>query len=389
MVVYIIIDSNIFGLGQSAKIRYNRKDEDDKVKHFVKLRYAEPRLFGLRWQLNCGYSRSTEGETWKASLKKPLYSLKTRWATEFSATDGNDIKRWYDENGQVTDEFERSFHEQIESITRVFGSTHESTSISLWHTYYKDEFVPLPPTSEARFADRDEHTLGITLQRDNVNYIEETFFNKMGRVEDIPVGYGYGISIGYASKTFGSDKNKTSVALVFATSHKHKLRHFINAEAQIGTNVINGEPFQDNIFKGEIRYLLKDFVKQTLATKLSFISNGKEQILLGGNNGLRGYKARQFSGNKRILLNVESRLVFYKHPLIVIGGAVFTDIGYITSNSKLNLLSYKRSIGAGLRIALPKLNDSPVYRFDLAYALDSDIDFALEKAFTIEIGHAF
>jgi len=390
-----ISDSNMFGLGQSARIRYNRRGEDDEVKHFFRLRYAEPRLFGLRWQLHCGYSQSTEGETWKASLKKPLYSLKTRWAAEFSAADGNDIKSWY-ENGQVTDEYERNFHEQTESITRVFGSTpeavvHESTSISLWHAHNKDEYLPLEvsPASEAHFENRDEHTLGITLQQDNVDFIEETFINKMGRVEDIPIGYSYGISIGYTSRTFGSDEDKIGITLAFVTSHKRKLRHFISAEAGIGTDIINGEPFQNSLFKGEIRYLLKDFMKQTLAMKLSFISNGKEQILLGGNNGLRGYKARQFSGNKRILLNVENRLVFYKHPLIVIGGAVFTDVGYITSNNKLNLLSYKRSIGAGLRIALPKLNDSPVYRLDFAYALDSETDFSSAKSFSIEIGHAF
>jgi len=385
-----VSDSNMFGLGQSAKIRYNRREEDDRIKHFFRLGYAEPRLFGRRWQLGFGYSQSTEGATWKASLKKPLYSLKTRWAAAFSATDGNDIKRWY-ENGQVTDEFERNFREQEESITRVFGSTHESTRISLWHTYNKEQFSPikLSSPSNAHFENSDEHMLGVTLQQDNVHFIQETFINKMGRVEDIPIGYSYGIALGYTSRTFGSDKEKTSIALAFATSYKHKLRHFINVEAQAGSDVINGEPFQNGIFEGEIRYLLKDFMKQTLAMRLSLIGNGKKQILLGGDNGLRGYKARQFSGNKRILLNVESRLVFYEHPLIVIGGAVFTDIGYIASDSRLDLFSYKRSIGAGLRIALPKLNDSPVYRFDFAYPLDGETDFSPEKAFSIEIGHAF
>lgn len=385
-----VSDSNIFGLGQSARIRYNRKEEDDEVKHFFRLGYAEPRLFGLRWQLDSGYSQSTEGAIWKASLKKPLYSLKTRWAAAFSATDGNDIKRWY-ENGQITDEFARNFRDQEESITRVFGSTHESTRISLWHTYNKDQFSPrkVSPKSKASFENSDEHMLGITLQQDNVHFIQETFINKMGRIEDIPIGYSYGIALGYTSKTFGSDKEKTSLALAFATSHKHKLRHFINVEAQIGADVINGESFQNGILEGEIRYLLKDFMRQTLAMRLYLIGNGKKQILLGGDNGLRGYKSRRFSGNKQILLNVESRLVFYKHPLIVIGGAVFTDIGYIASDNKLNLLSYKRSIGAGLRISLPKLSDSPVYRFDLAYALDSETDFSLGKAFSIEIGQTF
>ncbi len=221
----------------------------------------------------------------------------------------------------------------------------------------------------------------------------------MGRVEDIALGYNYGVSIGYSSMLLGSDDNRAYIALNIDIAQKRSNRGFFNIDARF-SNYITGHPnsqdgqkhlLHNTVIEGKCRYLRKDFLRQNIAMQFSWWLGHKlenQQTLLGGNNGLRGYKSRQFSGNKQVLLNIEDRMIFYQHSFFVLGGAVFMDIGYIWEK-KLNLTSYKRSIGAGLRISFPKLNDSPVYRLDFGYALDSKEPLSFVKAFSFGIGHAF
>ena len=53
------------------------------------------------------------------------------------------------------------------------------------------------------------------------------------------------------------------------------------------------------------------------------------QFLLGGENGLRGYSVRQFSGTKTLLFNLEDRRTIVQEwlNLVSLGWAVFADTG--------------------------------------------------------------
>ena len=386
-------DSNILGFGQSGKLRYEQERGDGNVQHLFTTAYTEPRLFNSHLQFSGRYIDKQEGISWEVGLLRPLYSLKERWATEVKVADSIDIERWY-ENSRITDEFEQASRYRFGSITRAFGNREEQNQISFWYKYDKRNFKSLKNVfpSKARFENRKDSTLGTTIQHGKTYFIQETFLDKMGRVEDIAIGSNYGISVGYSSTLWDSDANETYIALDMATSQKRGRRTFIDASAEL-SNYISNRLFHDFIFEGKARCLVKDYWRQTLAMQLSWWMghrlDGQQQFLLGGQNGLRGYKARQFNGSREMLLNVESRFIFYKNSLIVLGGVVFADIGYIWEGNILPISDYKRSVGVGLRLGCPKLNDSPVYRLDFGYALDSHEPFSLGNAFSIGIGHAF
>ncbi|MFQ6039982.1 MAG: POTRA domain-containing protein [Candidatus Poribacteria bacterium] len=391
--IVAISDYNILGFGQSGRLRYKQKREDGNVQHLFTAAYTEPRLFTTHLQFSGRYIYKKEGNSWEVSFLRPLYSLKEKWATEISVADSIDIEKWY-ENGQVTDESERTSRYRFASITRVFGDRKEQNQISFWYKHDKRNFKLLKnfPPSKARFENHKESMLGTTIQNGKIHFITETFLDKMGRVEDVALGYNYGISLGYSSTLWDADTNETYLALEMANSQKRGRRTFINASSQL-SNYIAHSFFHDFVFEGKIRCLVKDFWRQTLAMQLSWWLghrlDGRRQFLLGGQNGLRGYKARKFNGTREILLNLESRFIFHKSPFVVMGGAVFADIGYIWEGNILDIWDYKRSIGAGLRIAFPRLNDSPVYRLDFGYALDSDEPFSFANAFSVGIGHEF
>jgi outer membrane protein assembly factor BamA len=215
----------------------------------------------------------------------------------------------------------------------------------------------------------------------------------MGRVEDIGVGYGYGVLIGHASPLYGSDRSETKLDLSFNLSQAYQDMFFLRARTDFATRFVKQQA-EDSVFSVNIKIVRKNlFLHQTLAaqisTEMQFGLEGEEQVLFGGNRGLRGYASRQFSGDKRIRLNIESRTIFWQHPLIVVGTAIFADVGYIWTGDAFDLGDPKRSVGFGLRVSIPKLSGSRVYRVDLAYPLDGPEKSSFKPVLTYAIGHAF
>ena len=389
-------DSNVFGSGDRARLRYDQiREEGEEPRHLISGLYRVFRLFDSHWEFDGVYTQKREGVSWEAGLKRPLYSLQTRWSAEFTAAESVDERRWYDQ-GVKTAVFTQSVQAESGRIIRSFGDRRRQTQIGLWtesaRVYFNE--IETQPSSTANFQDRNTRLIGVSLGHRKFNFIRTRFLNKMGRVEDIGVGYGYGVSIGRAHPFYGADRRETRVNLSFNASQAYQDLLFVNGHAGVATRFVAYEE-EDSAFQASIRAVRKNlFLRQTLAaqitTDMQFGLEGEQQVLLGGNNGLRGYDPRQFSGTKRIRLNLESRTIFWEHPLVVIGSAIFADVGYIWTGDTSDIGTPKRSVGFGLRLGLPKLSESRVYRADLAYLLDGpDKPHLLKPVFTYAIGHAF
>ena len=388
-------DSNVFGSGDSGRLRYQQiREEGEDPRHLISGLYRVFRLFDSHWEFDGVYTQKREGISWDASLKRPLYSLQTRWSAEFTASEAVDEVRWY-EQGVKTAVFTRSKQAESGQIIRSFGDRRRQTQLALWMVSERAHFdeVERLPSATADFQDRDTKMVGVSLGHRKVNFIRTRFLDKMGRVEDIGVGYGYGASIGRASPFYGADRNETRVSLFLNASQAHQDLLFVKGRAGVTTRFAPHEE-EDSVLQATIRVIRKNlFLRQTLAARIStemqFGLEGEQQVLLGGNSGLRGYDPRQFSGTKRIRLSVESRSIFWEHPLVVVGSAIFADVGYIWTGDTADIGIPRRSVGIGLRLGLPRLSGSRVYRADLAYPLDGPEKPSLIPVFTYAIGHAF
>ncbi len=388
-------DSNVLGSGDSARLRYQQiREEGEDPRHLISGLYKVFRLFDSHWEFDGVYTQKREGISWEASLKRPLYSLQTRWSAEFTAAESADEARWY-EQGVKTAVFTQSRQSESGQIIRSFGNRRRQTQIALWtvseRTYFNE--IERSPSSTVNFQDRNTRLIGVSLGHRKVNFIRTRFLNKMGRVEDIGVGYGYGVSIGRAHPFYGADRRETRVSLLLNASQAYQDLLFVNGRAGVTTRFVAHEE-EDSVFQASIKAVRKNlFLRQTLAARISaemqFGLEGQQQVLLGGNSGLRGYDPRQFSGTKRIRLNLESRTIFWEHSLVVIGSAIFADVGYIWTGDTSDIGIPRRSVGFGLRLGLPKLSGSRVYRADLAYPLDGPEKPSLIPVFTYAIGHAF
>ncbi len=147
----------------------------------------------------------------------------------------------------------------------------------------------------------------------------------------------------------------------------------------------------------------------TLAASLTFDLAREDQDLepqltLGEDNGLRGYPAREFSGTRRIRLNLEDRfdtgIQLWSFRL---GLAAFFDTGWMHDRELgLSLGDPIRSAGLGIRIGSSNLLGGRILRLDVAYPFDEvlgedygvSVSFTTDQVFTFfgnasELGSAF
>jgi hemolysin activation/secretion protein len=104
--------------------------------------------------------------------------------------------------------------------------------------------------------------------------------------------------------------------------------------------------------------------------------DASDQLLLGGDNGLRGYPLRYQSGTHRALLSVEQRgyTDWYPFRLFRIGGAVFLDYGRAWGGINQNAANpgWLTDVGFGLRIVNDRSATGKVIHIDLAFPLNHD-----------------
>jgi hemolysin activation/secretion protein len=105
-----------------------------------------------------------------------------------------------------------------------------------------------------------------------------------------------------------------------------------------------------------------------------------DQLLLGGDNGLRGYPLRYQSGVHRALLTVEQRYYtdWYLFRLARVGAAAFYDVGRAWGGVNQNAVNggWLSDVGVGLRFSFDRAAFGNVLHVDLAVPLDRAGDIA-------------
>jgi len=111
------------------------------------------------------------------------------------------------------------------------------------------------------------------------------------------------------------------------------------------------------------------------------------QILLGGDNGLRGYPLRYQSGSGRALVTLEHRVYtdWYPFRLVRIGGAVFIDAGRTWGRGPVPVENkgWLADAGFGLRFGMSRSGLGNILHVDVAFPLNSepgvdDVQFQVE-----------
>jgi hemolysin activation/secretion protein len=142
--------------------------------------------------------------------------------------------------------------------------------------------------------------------------------------------------------------------------------------------------WRDALLQSEARYYHRQgehaLLYAALHATMTASPDLDHQLLLGGDNGLRGYPLRYQSGESSVLVTAEQRFYtdWYPFRLFKVGAAVFADAGrtWGPDFAGQEPLGWLGDVGVGLRLGNARSGLGNVLHIDLAVPLvrQPDID---------------
>lgn len=389
-------ESNLLGFGKRVEVL--QRDEDGRQS--LETVWDDPRFLGTYNRLLAGYFDRSDGERSVFLFNRPFLSFLDDYSWTVSNDYSNGIGRLF-EDGDEDYIFRRRSIDFIAQYIIARGKPDaKRTRYSMALRILDDEFlqasaqdfedVDLDPADvsndPARLAP-DRRFVGPEIGFETIQpqFITMNYIDRFDRYEDYNLGSEQSLGFFFAPTALGSNDNALIVNGNSSRGVQFSPTSFLRAEAGFGTRLRDQES-ENTLLRGEVKFFnvlgstyIRDvfFGRHTLATQM-FLDYGNNldpdrQFVLGGDEGVRGYKARAFTGDKRYSINLEDRVHLADNVLKVIslGVAGFLDIGGATSEPLGAMFSDRSysNLGVGLRIGFPRSSGGGVVRLDLALPL--------------------
>jgi len=378
-------DNNFLGTGKEVTLlRVNDIDRTSNV-----LRFRDPNVLGSRTRLTLSYADNSDGGRKFFEADRPFYSLDARWATGLQTMLDNRVEPLY-ELGRITQRFrhQQDFAEVYTGLSP--GLANGSTERwRLGYTYDRERFAPYGSLDSTDIIPADRKLsypwLGFEYVQDG--FVTEHGLDRLQRAEDLNLGKQFHARLGWSSPSFGGDVTRLIFATGATTGWRPGPRQLVLASVEGSTrwrNHPNGGDTENLLASGSLRYYIRDFGNNVFyaAAEGEFGQHldAENQILLGGDNGLRGYPLRYQSGDRRILFTLEQRFFSdreYFH-LLHVGAAVFFDAGRAWYNTFPDPYFFPterpllKDAGIGLRLGSSRSSRAALVHLDLAFPLNGD-----------------
>ncbi len=368
---------NLFGRGTQISIK-QQNEVDRDVQSF---RYVDNQLGSGWWTLELEHSDFSDGGAERVLLERPFYALDTREAYGISWLKDERIDPRYND-GELLGRYRRESTAKTIYLGRSAGL--RDGAVTRWSIGLSDE------SAFFQRAELDAAPFTIPADRRFVypwaqfEWIEDDFRvlrnrDKIERNEDFQYGWRARGRLGRSIESWGSDRNawllsgdlhkgyeldsKSSLFLTGSLGARYEERGLRNAKVSLGA-----------------RYYHRQSDRRLFFASAEVDSGEKldldNEILLGGDNGLRGYPLRYRNGLGRWTVTLEQRgyTDWYPFRLVHVGAAAFVDVGGTWGNvdgqrSKHDILA---DAGVGLRLGNSRSALGNVLHIDLAFPLQGD-----------------
>jgi hypothetical protein len=402
-------ENNFLGLGKTLGVAFAR-DPERNTYGFL---YYDPQFFSSRWQFKSDIQSLSDGYRYLGDFIHPFYSMDIKWAYGGSWDQGSSITTLYG-RGRPVAEIDTDHRTGYFFAAKSWGERYDKRQFGfLFSTetfFYPTPVRILKEDAESVKAikknlipvDRESYQYGAIFKLDRANYVKQSFLDNFGRVEDYPDGLLLGATV-VRSENLNPYPDYYQVhSLVQYTREANPSNFLVLSGEFSGQREANGD-VNNLFFYGYAHYYLKmpeltigklRFPRQTLATNLTAVLtkdvDAPFQISLGENEGLRGYTFKSFTGQNKVLLNIEDRIFTpLDFRVVALGLVGFLDAGYVWSSEELfSFRDFGVSAGFGLRIGLKKSQRAKVVRVDFAFPLrdeSSRFGIANQKGYSISI----
>jgi hypothetical protein len=371
-------EDNLFGRGKGLTVSYSSDVDRDQAL----LAYSDLNVANSRTQLDVSVTNASDGASARLFAQRPFYALDTRWSVAGGLIDDERVDSMYD-LGEVVDEFRHDT--SVLSVQGGWSRGVSGRSARRWYTglaYDEDEFFPTAAAPQPVFLPENRKLvypwIGWQLVIDDFRQMTE--LNDIGRTEDVALGLDFFASLGRASESFDADRDATILeARVRKGWEPGGPGSLLLIEATAGARD-ESDGIHNAVLKTSARYYHRNFGNELFLTRLTTVLADnldlENQVLLGGDNGLRGYPLRYQSGERSAVLTVEQRFFtdWYPFRLLRFGYAFFMDAGRVWGSDPRGTpsLGMLYDVGLGLRLTSPRASGGSVLHIDLAFPVNAD-----------------
>jgi hypothetical protein len=368
---------NLLGTGTDLELsQVSGVDRDS-----TQIEYKDRHVFDSWVRVRAAYADLSDGSYKALEVEQPFYALDSRWTAGVLLADDEHIEPLYD-LGKVVEEF--TSRQKFATAFWGWSGGLRNGWVRRWRvgaTYDDNEFGEIPGSTPPTLVPENRKLVYPWLGFELVQNDFDKFRNhdQIGRTEDFHLGARLTARVGYADQAYGADRS----AWIFLARASHgfgsRERSALLLNGTLQGRLESGE-LRNAVLDSSVRYYVRQSERRLFFTTLE-ASVGRAldldtQILLGGDNGLRGYPLRYQGGEARALLTVEQRYFtnWYPFRLLRVGAAAFFDIGRTWGESPVSTpsLGLLKDVGIGLRFGNSRSGLGNIIHVDLAFPLDGD-----------------
>jgi hypothetical protein len=371
-----LVEYNLAGTGMQVGISRTSEVDRDGTEFLLHYGQAFDGWTALQYQ----EGRYSDGGRRAASVTRPFYALDTRWAAGANWDDWDQTDSIYNAGNEVAQYRHRG------EAAEVFGGW-STGLVSGWTQRFsagvtmRDDAYGEEPGAVAPDSLPVDHAVRGPFLRYEV--IEDRFVklknrDLIARPEFFDKGLSASLQATRALESWGSGRSawlySASATRGFTLPWQHDLFATVKAQRQVAST---GSPLTQAGFA--LRYYgplspRTSFFVGLSGDRLGEGGGAPDQLLLGGDNGLRGYPLRYQSGERRALLTLEQRYYtdWYIFRLARVGGAAFYDVGRAWGGTNQNAENggWLSDVGVGLRLSFDRAAFGNVLHLDVAVPLD-------------------
>ena len=375
---------NLLGFGKQLLAEASHEREEGTTWTF---RYRDPQFAGSRWLTDASVVTGPFVDLFSASLLRPFFSPDTRWSWGISGGFSDRNIREFSAGSEVN-RFRREVASFAASAENAFGRRYAKSRVRLRYRYQNRDFSELPGATTALPQSELLHLLDVRLQRENRSFAEETHLDRFSKIEDVTLGSLTSVTLARSGLIVPRGIRRFELLIERQQGYRLSDEQYLFFGAAFSTYFD-----KETVLSSRLRYYNQVAGWQTLACNVEFNYARNTEVvpfLLGGDSGLRGFPARQFAGDRRLLVNLEDRLFTPITVLTVaLGGVAFVDAGHVWQVSEpMALREINLSAGLGLRLGYTKSPNSRVGRIDFAWPIRGGggfgITVGIDQQFSID-----
>jgi hypothetical protein len=361
---------NLLGTGRQFGFGWE-KETDRSSRSFF---YVDPNLFAPHVAFRFDASDLSDGQFLKLALGRPFYALDVKWALEGTTrlsdfdtklyAGGEEATVWKEEQRNVLVTGGRLMSRDPDAVVRLLGSV-EWIDVKL----RQGGLGPPPPeeTAHHRFL-----FFSAGVAREGSDWITRRLVDRIDRDEDFNLAPSLRVELGF-SPHVGDVQGAGRTVVSGSIGALLPAGGFALATLQASTR-LSGK-VENAVVSADARaYVLTGpwtFVGR-IGTMVGWNLDPENQIPLDGENGMRGYRLHAVEGNRRLVGNLEARVLAVPEilQLVSFGFAAFGDIGWSSGDPD----GFWRlvDVGVGLRIGITRASTNSLLRMDVARSLHPD-----------------